>query len=230
MVQPIPGTSPVLAHHLPDLCRLDEDYIRANMSTPPAPGSYSSKVRVALIPDAETLHWHHAREEFVAKELFHRSPDVKGAMVAGEGEGGRVWCIWTRTYGSELEGNTLNVLRLVIEGEEHPTRQAADGSQLERSSSDDDAGETLDPLTLQKIHATSLVLLAAQHEAAKWGMRDVQLWNPTRLCVLAARRIKPGIKVVHRDEESIASLRWHGDELGDGAEVEWVGNEKFGWC
>ncbi len=221
MSWPVRDTTAIRAHDLPELCRLDEEYMRAKML---GPVNGSSKVRVALIPDAQTMQWHHAREEFAAKELFGRKPDVKGAMAQDKNTDERVWCIWTRTYGNDRDGNTLNILRLVTEGSEDLMRQDP------QSESNND--ETLDPATKRKrkIHATSLVLQAAQHEAAKWGMKEVQLWNPTPLCVLAAQQIKPGTEVIHRDEESIASLRWHGAELGKGSEVEWVGNEKYGWC
>jgi hypothetical protein len=55
----------------------------------------------------------------------------------------------------------------------------------------------------------------------------VQMWNPTGLL----RRVVEGCGVqsrfVERERESIASLMWYGD--GE-KRVEWVANEKFGWC
>ncbi len=220
MSQPLPGTTAILAHDISNLCNLDESYIRAKLSQ--APAKDSPETRVALIPDAHTIQWHHAREEFAADELFDRHPEVKGAMADSRTPGGRVWCIWTRTYGTDTAGNTLNILRLVIEGEDDIIRQAAEPEE------EDDEG--LDALAQKKMRATMLVLQAAQHEAAKWGMRDVQVWNPTQCCVAAAMEIRPNIKVVEREEESIASLRWHGLDLGEEGEVEWIGNEKYGWC
>ena len=218
MSQPIAGTLAIRADNLAELCKLDEDYMKADM-TNVVDGS--ANLRVALTPDVQTMQWHHAREEFAAKELYGRTPAVKGAMVHGENPGERVWCIWTRTYGTEQKENVLNILRLVIEGVTETVRQ---GSETEGTD------ETLDILSEKKVQAVTLVLRAAKHEAAKWGMRAVQLWNPTHLCVLAAQRIKPSIKILHRDEESIASLRWHGADLDDGVKVDWIGNEKYGWC
>ena len=186
-----------------------------------SPSREPSKLRVALIPDAQTIQWHHAREEFVAKELFDRTPEVKGAMAQTETPGERVWCIWTRIYGNEHDGNTLNILRIVIEGEAELIRQVSEV---------DEENTHLVPLLRKKAEATALVLQAAQHEAAKWGMKDVQIWNPSEMCIEAAEQIKPNVKVIHRDEESIASLRWHGPEVGEGVEVEWIRNEKYGWC
>ena len=218
MFKPIPRTTEILADDLAELCKLDEEYIRAELSSP----SWGPpKFRVALMPDAQTLQWHHAREEFAAKELFDREPKVKGAMAKSDTPGERVWCIWTRTYGTEDAGNTLNILRLVIEGEEDFRKQTAEA---------DKDNTSIASQLRKKTEATALVLRAAQHEAAKWGMKDVQIWNPSELCIVAVQQIEPNAKVIHRDEDSIASLRWHGADLGDGVEVDWVGNEKYGWC
>jgi hypothetical protein len=35
---------------------------------------------------------------------------------------------------------------------------------------------------------------------------------------------------VEREEESIASLMWYGEGSGASDDIEWVGNEKYGWC
>ena len=218
MTKPFPETTLIRADDLAELCRLNEEYMKADMKE--LTGG-SSNTRVALIPDAQTMQWHHAREEFAAKEMYNRTPDIKGIMVQGEDPGERVWCIWTRTYGTIQSENTLNILRFVIEGVTETVKQGSDVENTEAA---------LDALSEKKVQAATLVFKAAQHEAAKWGMRSVQVWNPTHLCVLAAQRIRPKIKVIHRDEESITSLRWHGEELGEGVEVEWVGNEMYGWC
>ena len=177
---------------------------------------HCKKTRVALIPDLKTMQWHHAREEFAGREMLGREPDIKGAYADCE-DSSLVWCIWTRTFGSTETGNTLNILRFFIQGEEDIVR--------------DESGATCN-LTLKstdraKLHGAAAVLHAAQVEAAKWGMRDVQIWNPSPLLVLAARHIEPSTELIHRNDESIASLRWHGVP---GEEVEWVSNEKYGWC
>ena len=205
------------AHDLAELCALDEKMLREEMARPT---SNKSKVRVALIPDIETIQWHHAREDFAAQEMIGRDPDIKGAYVR-TGEGHRVWCVWTRTFGNEEAGNTLNILRLVVEGEGSAGRQDSEASEQSLSSGRPEEA---------KIRAGAAVLRAAQIEAAKWDMKDVQVWNPTNLIVSAARDIDPSIEITHRDEESIASLRWHGVDAEDHAKVEWVGNEKYGWC
>ena len=205
------------ADDLPDLCRADETALRASIAQST---SLDGGITVALIPDIETIRWHHAREEFIAKELFNKPPPVKGAIVKGE-DGSRVWCIWTRTFGDEEAGNTLNVLRLVIEGDEDLGRQtSADGFSLIALRSADQ----------QRVLAAASVLHEARREAAAWTMKDVQIWNPTHLAMLAVRYLDSSATLIERDEESIASLRWHGPKLAPGVEINWVGNEKYGWC
>ena len=181
--------------------------------------SKSSGFQVAFIPDIQTLEWHHAREEFIAAELFNRRPIVKGAMVDGQ-EGERVWCVWTRTFGETKAKNVLHVLRLVNE------------SRMEQSSIKAKAYNSISkPGALCDSHvlAVASVLLAAQREATNWDMPAVEIWNPALTSVLAAQKLEPSTTVVHRDKESIPSLRWYGDKPSNG-NVEWVLNEKYGWC
>ena len=175
-----------------------------------------SKIRVALIPDAKTMIWHHAREEFAAKEMLGKDPNIKGAFVKTNA-GDQVWCIWTRTFGSNEAGNTLHILRFVIEGE-----GLACTSETKHFVSE--------PSDKAKVRAGAALLQAAQLEASKWDMKDIQVWNPSSLTVLAAREVEPAAEVTHRDEESIASLRWHGIHPEERSQVEWVCNEKYGWC
>lgn len=206
-----PSSSPLHAGDLPALCSLDQTLLRQKIAL------HNPSTRVALIPDVETMQWHHAREEFAAKELYNRFPEVKGAISEGR-EGERAWCIWTRTFGSTPESSKLQILRLVIEVEEEIGRQMPNDA----TSNGTDAKST------GAVKAAAAVLLAAQREADIWSMDHVELWNPSPVTALAAREILPGAEIVDRDEESIASLRWSGE--GDGKEVAWVGNEKYGWC
>ncbi|MCJ1414023.1 hypothetical protein MMC32_000348 [Xylographa parallela] len=179
------------------LCEADERLLRRRMGRW---GDGGVDTRVAFVPDVETMAWHHAREEFAAREVLGRWPEVKGAVV--EGAEGRVWAVWTRTFGKGEEGNVLHVLRMVVEGE--------DGEDGEGT---------------WRVEATAEVLRAAQREAGRWAMKTVEVWNPEGVVVVAARRIHGEVEVVERDEESITSLMWYGE-----GEVEWVGNEKYGWC
>ena len=180
-----------------------------------------AKTRVALIPDADTMQWHHAREEFAAEHMFGRTPEVKGARAGLEGKS--AFCIWTRTYGSVASGNVLHILRLFIE-EENEFTQVKTVDEVNAAQSKDGDGAR------EAVLATAAVLQAAQLEAAKWDMHHVEVWNPTPIAVLAAKELLPAVEIVHREEESITSLMWYGNENGVGDEVEWVGNEKYGWC
>ena len=192
---------------------MDEQWLRAEIEQLQ---DEEPKIFVALIPDVKTIQWHHAREEFAGNELLGRDPDIKGAYAKTE-LGHQVWCIWTRTFGSTEAGNTLNILRFVIQGDQ---LLRSDGKEFTRHDASIQAS----------IQAGAAVLRAAQLEAANWNMNDVQIWNPTPMTILAAKENEPSSQLLHRNEESIASLRWHGADPQDQNKVEWIGNEKYGWC
>jgi hypothetical protein len=213
----LPAAAPLYADDLPDLCRADGAALSMRMARS---ASRAPAVLVALVPDFQTVQWHFAREEFVAKELFDKLPKIKGSIVRGQ-EGSRVWSIWTRTFGNENEGHTLNILRIVIEGEEDFDSQAL-GQEPSMSS--------LGSSDRQRVLAAASVLQAARQEAAAWTMNDVQIWNPTTLAALAVKHLYPSATIIHRDAESIASLRWRSPGMEPGVEVRWIGNEKYGWC
>ena len=137
----------------------------------------------------------------MAKEITGRKPDIKGAIVTME-YGKRVWAIWTRVFGKEKDGHTFYILRLVIE-------------RGDASSEGDE----------KYVTAVAAVLHAAQVEAANWGMRSVEVWNPSDTIVVAAKKLLPSSTVVDREAESITSLMWHGNEP-----VDWIANDKYGWC
>jgi hypothetical protein len=162
------------------------------------------------------MQWHHAREEFAAEETLGKKAEVKGACTTTD-TGERIWCIWTRTFGSDEASNTLNILRMVYQGEEICKSDGVDLTSLDKSSQ-------------EKVRGAATVLIAAQHQAAEWNMKDVQIWNPTPLTILAAREIEPTSAVIHRHKDSIASLRWHGVDPEERSRVQWVCNEKYAWC
>ncbi|MCJ1353892.1 MAG: hypothetical protein MMC33_003879 [Icmadophila ericetorum] len=218
----LPKTTPLHASDIPTLCKLDEQYLKNRIAD--FSSSKSAHTRVALIPDALTIHWMHAREEFVAQETLNRDPLVKGAMV-NRSPGKRVWAIWTRTFGGDKASNILHILRLVIEGEDDITPSEASG--------DPSAGQ-------HAIKAAAAVLQAAQHEAQDWDMGSVEVWNPTRVVVEACGVLEEEggktVELVDREMSSVCCLMWYGDAEGKGkgnggeGGVEWVGNEKFAWC
>jgi hypothetical protein len=197
------------ANDIAELCMLDEKLIRRRLAK-------SNRSAVALVPNSATVSWHHAREEFVAKELFNKNPIIKGA-VSGEA-GSRVWCYWTRVWTNPQEnaGNALHVLRLVVEDERFSDFSAA---------SEDAALKSRDSPTARAIAA---IFAAAQAEAAQWGMEEVQIWNPTSTTLAAARMLDEKAAVEHRENESIAALNWYGE--GSWQNVDWICNEKYGWC
>lgn len=169
-----------------------------------------SNTAVALVPNVANIKWHHAREDFVGVELHGKAPKVKGAIIGTE-KGKRVWCYWTRMWynadKNQSKGNTLHILRLVIE--------------------DGVAPDTV-------VTSIAALLARAQREAAGWHMAEVEAWSPTPEVVAAAQLLEPTAEVIDRDTESIASLMWYGEQPADGSSIadaiEWVGNEKYGWC
>ena len=190
---------PLTYPDLPELCALDSKYIRTELGN-----AKDGKIHVALIPDHDTMQWHHLREDFVCDKIFGKKPTVKGA-IAGD-PGSRIWAVWTRAYYGPLKaesGNTLHVLRLVIEDETEVQENAA---------------------RLQAI------LRLAQAEAAEWQLSHVELWNPTEVTKVLVKRTEVEHSEIEREEESIASLMWYGEGSGQPEDIEWVGNEKYGWC
>lgn len=207
----LPATEPLKAQDLGELCKLDEQLIRNRLSQL----ATGDKTSAALIPDVRTLDWHHAREDFIANELHSRDPTTKGAIVTHNGK--RTWCIWTRvwTNPNEEASDTLHILRLASEDPAFADFEPAS----EASAPQQDDG---------LVSAIAALFAAAQKEAKEWGMEHVEIWNPASVTLAAARKVQSDAAVVHREKESIASLRWYGE--GDGADVRWVCNEKFGWC
>ncbi|KAK8216456.1 hypothetical protein IWZ00DRAFT_259995 [Phyllosticta capitalensis] len=201
----LPAVKELKAEDLAPLCAADEALLRKSL----AQGAANGITRVALIPNVETIRWHHAREQFVGTEIYGRFPDIKGGVV-GEKDGQRVWCYWTRMWSNpnkgEAKGNTLHILRIVVEPDAAPA---------------------------SVVPAIAALLARAQSETDDWHMEQVDYWNPSPEVVAAAKMLDPEAEVVDRDSESIASLRWYGDLPAKGRlvdSVEWVANEKYGWC
>jgi GNAT superfamily N-acetyltransferase len=201
---PVPTTMSIPAKRLanpdiPDLCTLDENYIRRDLAN-----AKDGKTHVALVPDHDTMQWHHLREDFLTSKIFAKSPKTKGA-IAGE-LGNRIWAIWTRSFYGPLvpeSGNVLHILRLVLEDD---------------TASDENAAKL------------KSILQIAQEEALDWKLDDVEIWNPTPVVKSLIQKTGLKHKEEDRQQESIASLMWYGEGSGKMDEIEWVGNEKFGWC
>lgn len=192
------SATPLKVDDLPALCGTDEKKLRAELASI----STDKKPYVTMIPSYECMQWHHGREDFVTNKLFASSPTIKGA-IAGQ-PGSRVWAIWTRAFYGPVAsnaGNTLYILRLVIEDEKDTEENAA---------------------------SLKAVLSLAQSEAKQWQLTEVDVWNPSEIQKALVKKTGLDSKYVVRDAESIASLMWYGD--GSAEDVNWVANEKFGWC
>ncbi|KAL8759251.1 MAG: hypothetical protein Q9184_003691 [Pyrenodesmia sp. 2 TL-2023] len=203
---------------LEELCKVDEASLRSTMARST---SSDVDVRLALVPDVATMQWHHAREDFLGRRLYSRRPVARGASAMTR-DGRRAWCIWTRTFGTNRLQNLLNILRLVVEAREGETPTENALTELAAKASEDN-----DPAAMDAISA---ILEQAQIEASDWGMASVEIWNPSPLIVSAAKKIDPSVVLIDRDNESIASLRWHGKPLPASKKIDWIANEKYGWC
>ena len=203
----IPDTENIFCMILPALCERDSRMLRDMLVRERRREGQAGRTQVALVPDLQTMQWHHAREEFIAEEVVGRPlPRSKGAIaMRGDYE---VWCIWCRVWGDTDAENKLYILRTVV---------AKEGRLVQAGDEGVDENVVIELL--------KGCLEAAQNEAADWGMAKVCAWNPGTWAVDAARALDESTTVVEREESSIASLRWFGSE-----EVVWHAIERFGWC
>ncbi|KAJ4301861.1 hypothetical protein N0V90_003957 [Kalmusia sp. IMI 367209] len=214
----LPTARPLYAEDLAELCNIDEELVRKTLTLRPN----GSNTAVAVVPSVANIRWHHAREDFVGLELHGKTPKVKGAIVGTE-KGKRVWCYWTRMWYNEdptqAKGNTLHILRLVVEDEGHSSWEGSGTSHLDSASNDHSHDA-----------AIAALFFMAQQQAEEWKMEHVEAWNPSSATLAATQRLDPGAKLVDRDTESIASLMWYPPHDGPVAEsIDWIGNEKYGW-
>lgn len=171
-----------------------------------------SRTAVALIPDVETMQWHHAREEFVGQEIFGKMPKIKGAIV-GDEVGKRAWCYWARGwYNKDIsitKGNTMYILRLVVEDDVLGNKDVSDEHRV----------------------AIAALLAMAQREAEGWKSERVELWNPSASALAGAQMLNKSAKVIDREAESIASLLWYPEHDRSATDqIDWIDNEKYAWC
>lgn len=199
----------LLSGDLERLCEEDEAMIRNTMTTT----SSNGKTRMMLVPDHDHMLWHHKKEEFVCNKLFGKQPEIKGAIVGPPGH--RMWAIWThRFYGdpnSASSENTLYILRLVIENQ-----AGANNCSAEQCNS--------------QVMQMRSIFQTAQTEAAEWKLHRVMMWDPTPLALRLVEWTGIQHRRIEREHEGIASLLWYGEGNGKEDTLEWLGNEKYGWC
>lgn len=198
------GAKALTSGELAPLCALDEQYIKAAVQSN---AKQLKKPAVALMADQCTMEWHHLRENFMCSKLFNgKAPTIKGAISSGD-EGSRIWIVFTRSFYGPVQnpksGNVLHLLRLVVEDERDTEENA------------------------QKLKS---VLEIAQREAETWNLGAVEMWNVSPVGKALLERTGLEHKAEERESESICSLMWYGPGKGGAEGVEWVANEKFGWC
>lgn len=154
---------------------------------------------LAIRPSVEHFTWHHAREEFVCRSLGTQVPTVKGVIHETTG----LALIWNRVFAVDRKDWQLQILLTIIP-------PGAEGLA--------EAKEVL-----------SALLLSAQWEAYKWGMlAGVIVWDPPDLLISAASSLGRGyVDLVERDQESICSLRWSGQQND---KLVWIAKQKYTWC
>ncbi|KAH8651610.1 putative lysine acetyltransferase [Tricladium varicosporioides] len=190
---------------IPAICSLDCENIKSLVQHK---AKETSKPTVSLLPTTQTIQWHHLREAFMTSKLLpsRPTPTIHGAISSGP-VGQRVWILFTRAFYGPLDnpksGNMLYILRLVVE-DESPTDETA-----------------------KKLEA---VLQIAKREAKEWGLNGVAAWNVNHNVKELLRKAGVQHEEVDREEDSICQLRWYGEEKSNMESLEWVANEKFGWC
>ncbi|KAF5862023.1 hypothetical protein ETB97_012261 [Aspergillus alliaceus] len=180
----------------------NDDIVQKELDTLRVASQKSPSAKVAVVPDFDHFKWHWAREEYYTRILFkdRASPLIKGA---GD-EQSKVFCAWNRNFGSTPEENTLYILRWVYDEPTSPEE------------------------TEKTARAIAAIIKRAQLEAHAWNMSKVQFWNPTPVLERAIAILDPTARVIHREQDSIACLRWTGAEKAK--DVEWFWNEKYAWC
>ncbi|KAG9230819.1 putative lysine acetyltransferase [Amylocarpus encephaloides] len=195
--------TPLTTADFPALVKLDTQYIKDELIKT---SKNLKKPTFSLVPDLLTLEWHHLRQSFMTTRLFpsRPAPTINGAVSSGP-VGSRVWIYFTRVFYAPLGSpdNTFYILRLVVEN-------------------DVDSEENAEKL--------GSVLDMARKEAGEWGLGSVVAWNVCELTGKLLERSGVEHEVVQRENHSIPQLMWYGEGKGEGEDLEWICNEKFGWC
>lgn len=198
---------------------------------------------VAIVPTGSVINTHSQRDAFICSGIFTKNEDgirqveVKidpktneaywvpnhCIAVGDERLGQRMWAYLARTYEAPLgspRGNTLHILRLVIENEP--------GEPLPKGPY---------PLMLvPRMYQLKAIIEHARREASDWQTSKVELWNPSKLVLklldmLSTTSALSFKKVDRRREKKgpIPMLFWCGSDppLPRLPNINWVANESF---
>ncbi|KAI1468846.1 uncharacterized protein F4812DRAFT_458372 [Daldinia caldariorum] len=202
--------TPISYDNLEPLCQRDEQLLKERLLRT---ARATRRTSAAFAPDHDTLRWHLYRDDYISSVLFKTAaPFARGAIAGPEGR--RVWAVWARSYGGigapadNVHKNKLYILRLVIEPEASEEMKEVPSNDIQE--------------------AFTAVMQAAQRESSRWHLGKVDLWNPSTIVKKLIDQSGLQHRWVERDEDSIPSMMWYGDE--DVRNVEWVANEKYCWC
>ncbi|KAI5290820.1 hypothetical protein KEM52_000338 [Ascosphaera acerosa] len=185
-----------------------------------------ARAHVAIQPAFAVFEYHFVREEFTAAALipaaqrpaaspeqsFPRARGASATVVVNDDNGSDDSCsvtasiVWSLTLYADPREDTLYVL--------HVQHDAAPTAAHEAAAA----------------RAVAACLVRAQLEAAQWRAHAVKLWNPTPLVERAIALIDPASRIVHREKDHIASLRWHGADGLPDAQPHWWLAERYAWC
>lgn len=188
---------------LPALCDKDVAALKAKFRTL---SSDRSRTHIAFSPDYSQISWQLAREQFVAKAMFSRKIERRGAITVT----GQSWVYWEHDWREKK----LNIMRFVT---------------LDRDASDN--GMSVEE---EKTWDLIELLRAAAAEAVAWGLTKVLIWNPDLLTTAAIKGFhnfheeQANVMFDERPDSSVPSLRWKGGRST--RETVWEDNYYYCWC
>ncbi|KAI0109693.1 hypothetical protein GGR51DRAFT_104155 [Nemania sp. FL0031] len=211
---------PVSEPELEALCLRDEAMIHEAMATPS-----TARRRVVVLPDLDHMLWHIRKEDFATNYIFGKKPQAKGVIAGNPGK--QVWAVWVHRYyrhpdhpeRGNGDANILYILRLVVEGD-HTANKPHEGEAPPQTDA-----------YVEQAMALRAVLQAAQAEAAEWRLDYVNLWEPSSLVQSLIEESGLGATWTEREENSIASALWFGED-GDAVDEApvWINNQHYAWC
>lgn len=163
------------------------------------------KTHVAFSPSYAQVAWQLAREQFMAKVMFKREIEKRGAITTN----GRSWIYWDHDWREKK----LKVLRIVS------------------LDSDPETGVTI--MDESKIRDIVELLRAAAAEAVHWGLEKVLVWNPDDNTTMGIKGFhnfhEEDVDVVFDERNSsLSCFRWNGGRHTQ--DTTWEDNYYYCWC